>query len=403
MSEVHAEKRFRLRENAAAPSADTSERTNQHILEITSRSQASRVIQVDFAEKFMKIPAEYFRVWLAKHLTLAPARRFADTGITPAEDSSGHVERCPCSTPEDPAWLDSTGAHAAACLSAKSIRKEGHTGLRHVVRTFCEKAAMVCQNEPSARYLIPSESPDVLDRLFAKNPTRATKAHDVAVKALLASVQVAMAAGNRTKATDLLNQCHTLAMTKPAGQDGHTLVLDLECKAPNGEHVVIDFSTFESTCASYRTSQLAWQRNLQQIERAAHDGGLLPPAGSKLPSKAMTGRVVHKHDKYSPLLTLMNVVHLQRRGAKPPKMVAAVANHSGELAPDFIHLIEWMTKHYRRYVTFGSAGYNGLPPARRAAAYRTSLKNAIQVRIAMSGAALMAGAGTCIGALSAAG
>ena len=84
-------------------------------------------------------------------------------------------------------------------------------------------------------------------------------------------------------------------------------------------------------------------------------------------------------------------------------MVAAVANHSGELAPDFIHLIEWMTKHYRRYVSFGSAGYNGLPPARRAAAYRTRLKNAIQVRIATSGAALMSGAGTCIGALAAAG
>ena len=108
----------------------------------------------------------------------------------------------------------------------------------------------------------------------------------------------------------------------------------------------------------------------------------------------MGGRVVAKHSKYDPLISLAAIHHLQNRGPKPPRLFAAVASHSGELAPDFIHLIEWMSKHFRRHVTRGSAGYNGLPPARRVALYRSRLKGAIQARVAISSATLMCGAGT---------
>ena len=264
---------------------------------------------------------------------------------------------------------------------------------------FAGEAQISSHREPPTSTILPGMSESVLARSFPKRPTKATKLHQQTVKEATVMITRAARAGKDVQHHLVALERH--ALNRPAAEGGHGLRLDLTLQAGTDEEMAVDVSLFESTCATYHKAQLEWHKELQEGERKARARGAPPPKNTKQPSKAMLGRVAHKHSKYAPITNLAAIMNLQRKRQRKLRMVAAVASHSGELAGDFINLIEWVTKHYKRLVTKGRVGYNGLPPARRAAEFRGRFKNAVQVIIASAGAALIFGAGTADGNMTA--
>jgi hypothetical protein len=79
------------------------------------------------------------------------------------------------------------------------------------------------------------------------------------------------------------------------------------------------------------------------------------------------------------------VLQLKKRNyARLPVFVAGAVSHSGEMAPELITFIEWVTGYRRRAAKVGGALYDGAPSAWVAEEFRTRFKAGIQTIIARS-------------------
>jgi hypothetical protein len=147
------------------------------------------------------------------------------------------------------------------------------------------------------------------------------------------------------------------------------------------------------TCKTYAKKQLEWHRELRDKEVETYKKGLaLPPNGE--PTPAIAEAVKRKHRKYKPLLHSAHVLQLKQRNYKRlPVFVARAVSHSGEMAPELIKFIEWVTGYRRRAAKVGGALYDGAPSAWVAEEFRTRFKAGIQTIIARTAGRIMASTG----------
>jgi hypothetical protein len=112
------------------------------------------------------------------------------------------------------------------------------------------------------------------------------------------------------------------------------------------------------------------------------------------PPPAIAEAVKRKHRKYKPLLHLAHVLQLRQRNYKRlPVFVAGAISRRGELAPELIRFIEWVTGYRRRAAKVGGALYDGAPSAWVAEEFRTRFKAGIQTIITRTGGRIMASTG----------
>jgi hypothetical protein len=155
----------------------------------------------------------------------------------------------------------------------------------------------------------------------------------------------------------------------------------------------LDVTMRHETCKTYAKKQLMWHRELRNRELEAYKKGLaLPPNGDLTP--LIVEAVKEKHRKYKPLLHLANVLQLKKRNyARLPVFVAGAVSHSGEMAPELITFIKWVTGYRRRAAKVGGALYDGAPSAWVAEEFRARFKAGIQTIIARTAGRIMASTG----------
>ena len=107
----------------------------------------------------------------------------------------------------------------------------------------------------------------------------------------------------------------------------------------------------------------------------------------------MDKAVTNKRGKYAPLVHIAAMQELRKQRPGQVKFYAAAASHSGELAPDYFDLIEWLVGHKRRHARKGGTDYDGRRMQTVTADFRKRLKDGVQCITAAAIGGIMASAG----------
>jgi hypothetical protein len=305
---------------------------------------------------------------------------------TYVDDYKRPLEACPINHP-DLQSIDMHANHSNACVSAVHPRDVGHEDFGRLCANMAREAGMTANHNPHTHLVLGGglTRDDVAQR-FPASSTKETDAYFLKVelshkRALDGTTQ------QRQKAIDdaekLLRE----------GPKGHGLEIDVQIIAPDGQQMWLDVTMLHETCKTYAKKQLEWHRELRDKEIEAYNKGLALPPNAE-PTSAIAEAVKRKHRKYKPLLHLAHVLQLKQRNYKRlPVFVAGAVSHSGEMAPELINFIEWVTGYRRRAAKVGGALYDGAPSAWGAEELRTRCKAGIQTIIARTAGRIMASTG----------
>jgi hypothetical protein len=127
-------------------------------------------------------------------------------------------------------------------------------------------------------------------------------------------------------------------------EDTKGVRLDLEIVFSDNTAAWVDVAVVHPTAKTYLSNTLTWVKN-QQRDRAVQERGAKAnnPANCD-PSPAFTKAVKAKLKRYSTMVAIDNQQLKSRKRLTVPTLVAAVATHHGEFAPDLIRLVELITR-----------------------------------------------------------
>ena len=108
---------------------------------------------------------------------------------------------------------------------------------------------------------------------------------------------------------------------------------------------------------------------------------------------ALDRRVQTKNDTYATLMAIMEKQFSERRRSGKPKFVPAVATTHGELAPDLIQFMEWITAAYKATLKNAPPRADGRTPAGLAATFRQHLRQKVLMAVAKGTARILRDAG----------
>ena len=211
-----------------------------HLLNITSKSQASRIMQgkLYLKNNIMK-PAD-FVYWGRQHLGLPPPIA-TDVEL---EQTDCDVPAAPCKTNHAAGTKlnDHAGQHAVACVNANNPRLKTHTGLLRVLRQFGLEAGceVSCNNPPTHTLLEHAYSEEECTSLFPKDvaPNEAVTKVFQDLDTDIRAYRGARTISGRTSIANRLDASLRSAPGKPADTQGRTI--DLEIVPPQGNPLWID-------------------------------------------------------------------------------------------------------------------------------------------------------------------
>jgi hypothetical protein len=143
--------------------------------------------------------------------------------------------------------------------------------------------------------------------------------------------------------------------------------------------VWVDVGTVHPTANSAITTVTRWTENLEEAE-AAVTGRSGRNAMARKASPAVQAACTRKHKRYDDLVRMAG--RQKDLGQRPyaPRFFAAIVSHSGELAPEFIAMIEMFTKEFAKHSRTLNLE-DGVRPAVRTSDYRCRFKDAIMCTV----------------------
>jgi hypothetical protein len=326
-----------------------------------------------------------FIPWSRHHMMMT--QQLLHAASPTLEDSHKRlVEACPINHPDQQS-IDMHANHSNACVSAVHPRDVGHEDLGRLCVDMAREAGMTAHHNPHTHLILGGGL--TRDDVAQRFPASSTKETDIHFSKVELSLKRAME-GPMQQRQKALDDADKLLREGPRG---HGLEIDVQIIAPDGQQMWLDVTMRHETCKTYAKKQLNWHRELRDRELEAYKKGLaLPPNGD--PTPLIVEAVKEKHRKYKPLLHLAHVLQLKKRNyARLPVFVAGAVSHSGEMAPELITFIEWVTGYRRRAAKVGGALYDGAPSAWVAEEFRTRFKAGIQTIIARTAGRIMASTG----------
>ena len=354
----------------------TSQSDLNHVQLVTSRSQLSRAYCATLFDPANRIRGAWFVNGVRYHLNLPQLVRHTHRlagqvglGDSSAEQSDFAV--CAMHHEGGCRLLDPTGAHHAACISGSKARYSAHNWLNRTVAKYAQEAGGVTQVEPSTSSLLMNRlSPEQCRLLHSKTNTPQQLARkNLMLRMSDQFMQMVEGAPRR----HLAEAMRRLSDETPQNWKG--LRIDLRIMFKDAE-IWLDVSSRHPTAASTTAAVTKWTRDLRAAETAALGNRLRRSAMERMPSPAVRTACAEKHKLYGSLVA--TALRQKSRGQRPfsPLFVAGVVSHSGEMAPEFINMVEIFTNQFRKHCTTLNLE-DGVSAARRTAEYRTRFKDAL--------------------------
>ena len=141
-------------------------------MQVTSRSQSTRVTQCSVVNTANRIPFLDFNAWAKYHLGLPQATPWRqDVDKTNGDD----LAVCMLHEEDDCKFLDPNGDHAVACPSTFRARSYTHSRLNQVIAKYCKEAELYTQLEPPTEQVLRYEyDKKECSLLFHRTPSALT-------------------------------------------------------------------------------------------------------------------------------------------------------------------------------------------------------------------------------------
>jgi len=274
--------------------------------------------------------------------------------------------------------LDVNGNHAIACSSTYRSRSQTHSNFNHIIKAFCEEAELTVTLEPPTHTVLVDEYSSAECRnLFQRNPSAATREKAASLFDYMTQLQDPMIPEGRR----LEVIAATEALIREIPIDATGLRVDVFACQPDGHGTsfLLDASITHETKISTRPAMLKWARDLIQNNQLI----LLGEDGSfeHEPSPAVAKVIASKHNRYK---LLSHIANVQKAAGKRPDNVAftaCVMSHAGEMAPEFISLVEKLSQRMRP-IHSNPDCLSGLSPSQAAHDFRRRMMNALATGMA---------------------
>jgi hypothetical protein len=355
-----------------------------HVLAITSRSQASRVLQAQLGHARNRIPAADFVAWARWHLALPAQRVFGERA--PVADVDHAVEVCCAnhhSKQHKAHHLDAMGDHASDCPSGKYGTNYLHNSLKWTLTKFITDLGLEARSEPPTTELIGGKHPaQICDLAWPKRKTpAATKiAAELAAIFITLDTKPPSSAPFKTAMARYRELC-----AESAAEQGKRV--DIHIVGNHSTDYLVDISSVQTTAPTYIKPTLALLTG--EPPEAVGD----PRAGLHLPTTpALIAREDTKRTHYRGIMGIAEREYAKKNRACKPIFLAPAFSHRGELSPDFFKLIEVITMTAKAAAVQHPPA-DGTKPSVYAARVRTDLKDAVACGIAKGQGRIMRTAG----------
>ena len=274
--------------------------------------------------------------------------------------------------------LEATCGHATSCKMGTTARSALHGAINRVIASFGREAGGVATFEPATSAVLLDElTPDVCRTLFPKESGPGPKARSLDMARMVNSLS-RMGTSKAARA-ELARKIGAYASSTP--NDWKGLRVDVRLVFPERE-MLVDASSAHPTPPSTSRSVFLWAKRVVEAENDA--GGILANSEqSRVPSPAVRTRARDKHTKYNPLMELIRQQHKRKIRPPIPKFYTAVVSHTGELASDFICLIEAVVAEYAKMLR-RTTRHDGISDKRLTASFRQRFRTGIMTA-SMSG------------------
>jgi hypothetical protein len=254
------------------------------------------------------------------------------------------------------------------------------------VMRMCHEAGLRAEREPSTCSLLEGSTWDekACRSLFPKVVTKATQESILRMRELIEAPLPNDEKEKKNRAAQIEAIQNTI--TQVSGNVGRRV--DIAIRSDEEEMMV-------DTTVTHTTNKT----NLPKSTKHAHDiltHLLTKPAGASKPSStspAVTKRAAAKRDTYATLMAILMKLHREGKRHLKPLFVPAVMTTHGEMGPDLVKLLEWITGHYRRKVESEGPRADGQDAADLTTAFRQRSRERLLVAIAKGTAAALRAAG----------
>ena len=326
-------------------------------------------------ERNRMLPADFI-TGTRYHLNLPQLMRPNDTmGHEKAIDHPELSQQAVCDNDHGlPVTLDPTGAHATYCVTGAKARYGLHTALNSAVNAFAKEAGAITSVEPPTTGLLMNRYGAAQCRLMhPKKLTAASKERRQTMRTLTEQLGTMQPGDAKTK---LGQEIQAFAAKTPEAWGG--LRIDLQVTFQS-EEVWVDVGSVHPTPNSKITAVTNWTGRLSAAE-AAIRGDRGRNSMMKEPSPTVKTACATKHKRYDELVRMAGKQKVDGQRPHAPRFYAAIVSHSGELAPEFIVMIEKFTRQFAKHV--GTLNLeDGVRPAKRTSDYRSRFKDAIMCTV----------------------
>jgi hypothetical protein len=359
-----------------------------HIMQVTSRTQATRVTQASVVNPANRMPRPDFIAWARYFLQLPQ--------LTPWQQDVVQVDGydaavCRMHADEDSKILDLYGNHAAACPSTFRSRSYTHTKFEQVVASYCKEVEMRVQLEPPTECVLAYEFDKKQCRhLFQRAPSAQTLENSSALFELYDEMQNPRTTQARiaelAKAADLL--------IRRIPTDANGLRLDVFASQPDGggTSLLIDVAQSHDTKTSGRARMLQFASDLLANDERVLRGGQDDFDG--VPSPAVSTTVKAKNSRYRLLTHIAKIQQVAGKRQDRVLFLACVMSHTGEMAPDVLKLITLLAQKSMPLANRPDC-LSGLTPTQTASDFRMRMKDTLAVSMARGWGMQLRCAGFC--------
>jgi hypothetical protein len=322
-------------------------------LQITSRSQMSRLFVCSLYPDHNRIHGDIFRRWLLLFLGLPQPTRLGEAFIPQGCDAE--VTNCKVTHGQVKVQLDPHGDHVASCTSAMQARYSLHDGIKKTVAEAGMEAGYVAVVEPSTEKVLGITTEEAV-AMFPDKNCATSRARTAIMADLTESIAVLRGQDRERAKQALLNEaCASKNFKKP-------IRLDLML-SDTREVILVDVGATHESTRSVTPKQLKF---LMEEETK----GISPSEVHKPSTPAVAARVALKLKKYDPILLKLQLNNTLRRDRRTPRLLACIMSHTGEMSTQFFNIIDRLTRKRR-----ASAAAMGLfSPKQVAAEFQSALK-----------------------------
>jgi hypothetical protein len=251
---------------------------------------------------------------------------------------------------------------------------------------ICHEARLDVYREPATYFLLEGSTytAEQCRGLFPKVVTKATQASIQRMLELIEAPPPNDEKEKQNRAAQIEAIQNTI--TQANGNVGRRVDIAIRSDA---EEMMVD------TTVTHTTNKT----NLPKSTKHAHDiltHLLTKPAGASKPSStspAVAKRAAAKRDTYATLMAILMKLHREGKRRLKPLFVPAVMTTHGEMGPDLVKLLEWITEHYRRRVESEGPRADGQDTADLTTAFRKRSRERLFVTIAKGTADVLRAAG----------